>query len=338
MTSLVPGSRMGNYQVLGLLGAGGMGEVYRARDTRLARDVALKVLPHQVASDPERLARFEREAHLLASLNHPHIAAIYGVEETGGTPALVLELVEGPTLADRIARGALPADEAARVALQMTQALEYAHERGVVHRDLKPANVKLDADGNVKVLDFGLAKAMSGGDAVASGGDPSLSPTVTSLGSMVGAILGTAAYMSPEQARGSTVDRRTDIWAFGAVLWEMLTGKRAFEGETVSDTLASVLRAPIEWETLPASVPPAIVKLLRRCLERDPKKRLRDIGEARILLESSAEALAPAAPAPFASTAEAAAPRALWRTALPWALFALAVVIAAVALRPRPVV
>ena len=328
---------MGNYQVLGLLGAGGMGEVYRARDTRLARDVALKVLPPTVAADAERLARFEREAHLLASLNHPHIAAIYGVEETGGAPALVLELVEGPTLGDRIAQGPLAAEEAARIALQIAQALEYAHERGVIHRDLKPANVKLDADGNVKVLDFGLAKAISG-DPAGMASDPAMSPTVTSLGSMVGAILGTAAYMSPEQARAGTVDRRADIWAFGAVLWEMLTGKRPFEGDTISDTLASVLRAPIEWETLPASTPPAIVKLLRRCLERDPKKRLRDIGEARILLENPAEMLA-AAPAPSASLASAAAapPRPLWRTALPWALFIVTALVAGVALRPRPV-
>jgi Tol biopolymer transport system component len=262
-----------------------MGEVYRARDTRLGRDVALKVLPPLVASDRERLARFEREAQVLASLNHPAVASIYGVEDAGGTPALVLELVEGPTLSDRISRGAMPLDEAIPIARQIAEALEYAHERGVVHRDLKPANVKLDAEGRAKVLDFGLAKAMAG-DPGRSQSDPSFSPTITSLGTLAGAVLGTAAYMSPEQARGTSVDRRADIWAFGALLWEMLAGKRAFEGDTVSDTLASVLRAPLEWDALPERTPPKIKRLLERCLERDPKQRLRDIGEARIALEA----------------------------------------------------
>jgi serine/threonine protein kinase/Tol biopolymer transport system component len=281
--SIAPGSRLGVYEVLAPLGAGAMGEVWRARDTRLSREVALKVLPESLSRDHERLQRFEREAQVLASLNHPNIAAIYGVEEATGATALVLELVEGPTLDQRIAQGRLPADEAVTIARQIAEALEFAHERGVVHRDLKPANVKLAPDGRVKVLDFGLAKAMA---ADASGrSDSAISPTITSLGTVVGVVLGTAAYMAPEQARGSSVDRRADIWSFGAVLWEMLTGKRAFEGDTVSDTLASVLRAPIEWKELPPSTPRGVVWLLEGCLERDPKKRLRDIGEARIALE-----------------------------------------------------
>jgi len=281
---IAPGSRLGVYEVVSPLGAGAMGEVWRARDTRLSREVALKVLPASFSSDHDRLQRFEREAQLLASLNHPNIAAIYGVEEASGATALVLELVEGPTLDERIKQGRLPADEAVATARQIAEALEYAHERGVVHRDLKPANVKLSPDGRVKVLDFGLAKAMASD--VATRSDSAISPTVTSLGTIAGVVLGTAAYMAPEQARGANVDRRADIWSFGAVLWEMLTGKRAFEGDTVSDTLASVLRAPIEWDELPPATPPAVVRLLKRCLERDAKKRLRDIGEARIVLES----------------------------------------------------
>jgi Tol biopolymer transport system component len=287
MSSLTPGRRFGPYEVLGPIGAGGMGEVYRARDTRLGREVALKVLPPTIASDRERLGRFEREAHLLASLNHPNIGAIYGVEDAGGAPALVLELIEGPTLADRLSRGPMPPEEAIPVARQIAEALEYAHEKGVVHRDLKPANIKLDPEGRVKILDFGLAKAAAG-DTLWSQSSPEHSPTLTSLGSIAGAIIGTAAYMSPEQARGAQVDRRADIWAFGAVLWEMLTGKRAFEGETISDTLASVLRAPIDWGEIPSGTPPLVVGLLRRCLERDAKKRLRDIGEVRILLDAPA--------------------------------------------------
>jgi Tol biopolymer transport system component len=294
--SIAPGSRLGVYEVVSPLGAGAMGEVWRARDTRLSREVALKVLPESLSRDQERLQRFEREAQVLASLNHPSIAAIYGVEEASGATALVLELVEGPTLDERIAQGRLPADEAVAIARQIAEALEFAHERGVVHRDLKPANIKLAPDGRVKVLDFGLAKAMA---ADASGrSDSAISPTITSLGTVVGVVLGTAAYMAPEQARGSSVDRRADIWSFGAVLWEMLTGKRAFEGDTVSDTLASVLRAPIEWKDLPPATPRGAVRLLERCLERDPKKRLRDIGEARIALETlGAEPEVAAAPA-----------------------------------------
>jgi serine/threonine-protein kinase len=281
--SLAPGSRLGVYEVLAPLGAGAMGEVWRARDTRLSREVALKVLPESLSSDRDRLQRFEREAQVLASLNHPNIAAIYGVEEATGATALVLELVEGPTLDERINQGRLPADEAVAIARQIAEALEFAHERGVVHRDLKPANVKLSPDGRVKVLDFGLAKAMA--SELTTRSDSAISPTVTSLGTIAGVVLGTAAYMAPEQARGTNVDRRADIWSFGACLFEMLTGKRAFEGDTVSDTLASVLRAPIEWNELPPATPPSIVRLLKRCLERDSKKRLRDIGEARIALD-----------------------------------------------------
>lgn len=317
---LTPGTKLGSFEVVGPLGAGGMGEVYRARDTRLGREVALKVLPSSLSTDRERLARFQREAQVLASFNHPNVASIYGVEDAGGTPALVLELVEGPTLADRIARGPMPLAEAIPIARQVAEALEYAHERGVVHRDLKPANVKLDAEGRAKVLDFGLAKALAP-DPTTTQGDPSYSPTITSLGTMAGAVLGTAAYMSPEQARGTGVDRRADIWAFGALLWEMLSGKRAFEGETVSDTLASVLRAPLEWDALPAATPRKIRRLLERCLERDPKRRLRDIGEARIALESPDDE--PEAARADADALVAPAKRGL-SAVLPWTLFAVA--------------
>ena len=298
---LSPGSRLGTYEVTAALGAGAMGEVWRARDTRLSRDVALKVLPESLSRDPERLQRFEREAQVLASLNHPNIAAIYGVEEAGATTALVLELVEGPTLDERIGAGRLSIDDAASIARQVAEALEYAHEHGVVHRDLKPANVKLTADGRVKVLDFGLAKAIAADPAGRS--DSAVSPTITSLGTIAGVVLGTAAYMAPEQARGTNVDRRADIWAFGVVLWEMLAGKRLFDDATVSDTLAAVLRAPVPWDELPASVPPGIVRLLKRCLDRDPRKRLRDIGEARIALETlGAEPQPVAAPVAPAAT------------------------------------
>jgi len=288
--SLNPGVRIGPYEVVAPLGAGGMGEVWRARDPRLGRDVALKVLPPDVASDPERLARFAREAQLLASLNHANIAAIYGLEEAGGTRALVLELVEGPTLADRLATGALPLDEALPIARQIAEALEAAHEKGIVHRDLKPANVKLTTGGQVKVLDFGLAKALLG-DMTAP--DASRSPTLTAAATRAGVILGTAAYMSPEQARGKEVDRRADIWAFGCVLYETLTGRPAFGGETVSDIIAAVLRAEPDGEALPPDLPPAARELLRRCLQKDPRQRLRDIGDARITLT---EILAAAAP------------------------------------------
>ena len=231
-----------------------MGEVYRARDTKLHREVAIKVLPAAVAADPDRLARFEREAQVLASLNHPHIAAIYGLEEAGGVTALVLELVEGPTLADRLAHGAIAVDEALPIARQIAEALEAAHDAGIVHRDLKPANIKLRPDGTVKVLDFGLAKALDR-SAGGNGSDPSNSPTLTARGTEAGLILGTAAYMAPEQARGRAVDKRADIWAFGVVLWEMLTGRRLFEGETISDTLAAVLTQPPDLGAVPPATP-----------------------------------------------------------------------------------
>jgi serine/threonine protein kinase len=277
---LAVGDKLGPYEILAPLGAGGMGEVYRAKDTKLRREVAIKVLPREFQSDPARLARFEREAQVLASLNHPHIAAIYGLEESQSIRFLVLELVEGPTLAERIARGALPPEDVLAIAAQIIEALEYAHERNVIHRDLKPANIKLAPDRSVKVLDFGLAKAVTD---PAPASDPSNSPTLTIGGTVAGVILGTAAYMSPEQAQGRPLDKRTDIWSFGVVLYEMLTGKKLFLGETVTETLASVLKESPDFESMPARFRP----LLRRCLEKDRKRRLRDIGDAQLLLEST---------------------------------------------------
>src|SRR2546426_9539243 len=289
-------ARLGPYDILAPLGAGGMGEVYRARDTKLGRDVAIKILPELFAADPERLARFEREAHLLASLNHPHIAAIYGLEESNGPRALVLELVEGPTLADRIAEGAIPLAEALPLARQIADALQAAHEQGIIHRDLKPANIKVRPDGTVKVLDFGLAKLAESSSAASGPGLAlSLSPTITTPAMMtgVGVILGTAAYMAPEQAKGRAADTRSDVWAFGCVLYEMLTGKRAFEGEDVSDTLAAVLRGEPDWNALPADVPPAIRTLLQRCLAKDRRQRIADISIAQYVLAESASLTAP---------------------------------------------
>ena len=278
--TLASGGRLGSYEIVGPLGAGGMGEVYQARDTRLGRDVALKILPDLFARDDDRLARFEREARALASLNHSNIAQLYGVEESGGRRALVMELVPGRTLEQILANGEpMPAGEAAAIARQIAEALEAAHDCGIVHRDLKPANVKVRDDGAVKVLDFGLARAF---EPPASSGEPAL-PTVTSPAfTAMGVVLGTAAYMAPEQARGQTVDKRADIWAFGVVLFEMLSGRRLFAGDTVSDTLAAVLRQEVPWDALPASTPVSLRRLLKRCLERDPKKRLRDIGDARL--------------------------------------------------------
>jgi len=273
----------GPYEVTAQIGAGGMGEVYRARDTRLGRDVALKVLPEAFVADPDRVARFQREAQTLAALNHPHIGGIHGLEEAAGVTALVLELVEGPTLADRLESGSIPVDEALSIARQIAEALEAAHEQGIVHRDLKPANIKLRPDDVVKVLDFGLAKAVSAESAAGSARDLSHSPTLTTpAATRIGTIMGTAAYMSPEQARGKPVDRRTDVWALGCVLYEMLTGRRAFIGDDVSDVLASILAREPDFAALPAAVPPAIRRLLRRCLEKDRGERLRDIGDARI--------------------------------------------------------
>ena len=293
--SLASGTRLGPYEVTAAIGAGGMGEVYRARDTKLRREVALKILPELFAADPERLARFRREAQVLASLNHPHIAAIYGVEEADGVRALVLELVEGPTLAERIATGPIPVTEALKIASQIADAMEAAHEKGVIHRDLKPANIKVTPDDRVKVLDFGLAKALAD-ETVA---DPSMSPTMTAMASRLGVIVGTAAYMSPEQAKGKAVDKRTDIWAFGCVLFEMLTGKRVFAGEDVSDFVVAVMTKEPDWTVLPAATPPRIVELLRRCLKKDLRERLRDIGDARIDIDEALRA-------PDATTASAA--------------------------------
>jgi serine/threonine-protein kinase len=278
--ALAPGTRLGAYDILSLIGSGGMGEVYRARDSRLNRDVAIKVLPADVATDHDRLARFEREAQVLASLNHPNIANIYGVDDSSGTPALVMELVDGPTLADRIAKGPIPLDEALPIAKQIAEALEAAHEQGIIHRDLKPANIKVRADGTVKVLDFGLAKAFD--PAASAARNATMSPTLSIHGTQAGLILGTAAYMAPEQARGQSVDRRADIWAFGVVLYELVTGGRPFAEDDVSITLASVLKTDPNWQGLPPTTPASLRRLLRRCLQKDPKERLQAIGDARI--------------------------------------------------------
>ena len=290
---LSPGTRLGVYQVAEKIGAGGMGEVYRARDTKLDRDVALKVLPDTFASDPDRLGRFQREAKVLASLNHPNIGSIYGFEEdeAEGTRALVLELIEGPTLADRIARGAIPLDEALPIARQIAEALEAAHEQGIIHRDLKPANVKVKDDGTVKVLDFGLAKALDPSYAAQGFSPASASPTIslTAAATQMGMVIGTAAYMSPEQARGKPVDKRADIWAFGVVLHEMLTGARPFQGEDVSLTLASVMKSDVDPKTLPPDVPAAVRTVLRRCLEKDPSQRIRDVGDVRLAMAGAFE-------------------------------------------------
>ena len=280
--SLLTGRRLGAYQVHARIAVGGMGEVYRARDTKLGRDVAIKILPRFFASNPDRLARFEREARVLASLNHPHIGAIYGLEDADGVPALVLELVNGETLADRIARGPIPLNDTLTIARQMADALEAAHERGIVHRDLKPANIKITPDGVVKVLDFGLAKAASGDAALA---DLTQSPTLTGGGTKEGVILGTAAYMSPEQASGRPADKRADVWAFGVVLYEMLAGRRAFEGETTTVVLAKVIEREPDWTALPASTPSRLRELLRRCARKDPKTRLQAIGDARVQID-----------------------------------------------------
>src|SRR5213593_1917190 len=267
-----------------------MGQVYRARDTRLDRDVAIKILPEAFAHDADRLARFTREAKTLASLNHPNIGAIYGLEESRGISALVMELVEGEDLSQRIARGAIPIDEALPIAKQIADALEAAHEQGIIHRDLKPANIKARADGTVKVLDFGLAKAL---DPTASAANAMNSPTLSVHATQAGLILGTAAYMSPEQARGKAVDKRADVWAFGCVLYEMLTGRRAFEGEDVTDTIAAVVRGEPDWSALPSDIPEQIRLLLKRCLEKDRRARVSDIGVARFLMTETIASPAP---------------------------------------------
>ncbi|MGH9590925.1 MAG: protein kinase domain-containing protein [Terracidiphilus sp.] len=365
--------QIGPYQVIAKIGEGGMGEVYRARDTRLNREVAIKVLPRAFAEDPMRMARFEREAQLLASLNHPKIAAIYGLEESGPTRALVMEVVEGPTLAERIGRtsasarakagsaspaqeaaagsgakasarsgsagaarrNAIPLDEALPIAKQVAEALEYAHEHGVIHRDLKPANIKATADGDVKVLDFGLAKALSPDEA---SGDISNSPTLSLAMTEAGMILGTAAYMAPEQAKGKHVDRRADIWAFGCVFYEMLTGQKAFDGETVSDALAAVIKSEPDWSALPEDTPKVVRRLIRHCLAKDPKQRLHDMGDARLAIEETLSG----ADAETVTTGSqiAKSKRSPLRRSLPWALGSAAILLAAstawLALRPKP--
>ncbi len=288
--SLKANTHLGPYEIVAPLGAGGMGEVYRARDTKLDRDVAIKVLPDTFARDPERIARFQREAKVLASLNHPNIAAIYGFEELEGKRFLVLELVEGETLAERLHGGALAVDEALDVCKRIAEALEAAHEHGIIHRDLKPANVMLTPDGVVKVLDFGLAKAFVGegkDHLCPSPSEIAESPTITAEYTRPGVVLGTAAYMSPEQARGKPLDKGTDIWSFGCVLYECLTRGRPFQGETTSDTIAKILERDPDWDTLPLNTPPIVRLLLRRCLEKDRRRRLHDIADVRIVIDEA---------------------------------------------------
>ncbi len=322
------GNRLGPYEITAKLGEGGMGEVWRALDSRLKREVAIKVLPAAFTEDKERLARFEREAQLLAQLHHPNIASIFGLEDSDGTRALVMELVEGTTLAERLEAGRLAMADVLSLAVQIAQALEAAHEKGIVHRDLKPQNIKIAPDGTVKVLDFGLAKAMDASGTGSSVADLSRSPTIMNSptltavqGTQLGVILGTAAYMSPEQARGGAVDKRSDIWAFGVVLLEMLSGRSLFAGPTVSDTLAGVLKTEIDWKSLPAETPAAIRQLLRRCLERNPKNRLHDIADARIVLEEVASGRGDESETAPAGAVER---RPAWSRWLPWMLAALA--------------
>src|SRR5215510_3912131 len=317
---LTIGAQLGSYEIVALLGKGGMGEVYSARDLKLKREVAIKILPEEFSRDPDRVSRFQREAEVLASLNHPNIAAIHSLEEANGTRFLVLELIDGETLADRIQRGPIPAEEALDIAKHLCEALEAAHEKGIIHRDLKPANLKLTPDGKVKVLDFGLAKAF---EAEAAGMNLSNSPTLVS-GSVPGVILGTAAYMSPEQAKGKPADRRADIFAFGCVLYEMLSGHATFAGETVSEILARVIEREPDWNSLPTGLPPRIHELVRRCLEKDPRKRWRDSGDIRIEIEAALSA-----PAVNIPTNVDVASRGRRRTWPAWSLTCLAVGVAA---------
>jgi eukaryotic-like serine/threonine-protein kinase len=318
--ALTAGTRLGPYEITAQLGVGGMGEVWRATDTNLGRQVAIKTLPDAFAHDPERLARFEREAKTLASLSHPRIAGIYGLENADGIRALVMELVEGATLADRIAQGPIPVDEALPIARQIAEALEAAHEQGIVHRDLKPANIKVRDDGTVKVLDFGLAKLAAPGQPD-SRLDPASSPTLTQSPTLmtpppmtgVGTILGTAAYMSPEQARGKAVDKRADVWAFGAVLYEMLTGTRPFPGDDLADVIAAVMKSTPDWNALPRDVPPVVVSIIKGCLEKDRGARIGDLAVARFALTTDVHARVPMASTP-------AITRSSWRYVLPWAL------------------
>ena len=333
--ALANGTKLGTYEIVAPLGAGGMGEVYQAHDTKLGRDVAIKVLPEAFAHDPARLSRFQREAKMLASLNHPNIAAIYGLEEDARRNYLVMELVPGETLTERVKReGRIPVEEALAIAKQIAEALEAAHEKSIIHRDLKPANVKLTPEGKVKVLDFGLAKAFAGDE---SGSDPSNSPTLSQAATLQGVILGTAAYMSPEQARGKTVDKRTDLWALGCVLYELLTGKQAFHGEDITDILAAVVRAEPDWSCLPETTPVTIRLLLRRCLQKDKTLRLRDAGDARIEIQDALSA------PPSAVTAAPAPGTRSWHERLAWptvagvlALIAIAFAVGFVLRAPKP--
>src|SRR6266705_346694 len=361
--TLAARTKLKPYEIVAPLGAGGMGEVYRARDSRLGREVAIKVLPAAFANDAERMARFQREAQMLASLNHPYIASIYGLEESEGVRALVMELVEGPTLAERIATRArresggaglappakaqqaapLPLDEALGIAKQIAEALEAAHERGIIHRDLKPANIKVTEGGTVKVLDFGLAKAFNPQDSAVNLNQTN-SPTLGIAATQAGVFVGTAAYMSPEQARGKPVDKRTDIWSFGCVLYEALTGRQAFAAESVSDTIAAILGRNPDWQVLPLATPTKILDLLRRCLQKDAKLRLHDIADARIEIE---EALDPSRAIPVIGAVLAEPRSARRRRAITWSLAALAALSIGVALwsplrapppRERPIV
>jgi len=316
------GTHLGSVQITALLGRGGMGEVYRARDTKLKRDVAIKILPEEFSRDPDRVGRFQREAEVLALLNHPHIAAIYSLEEANGSRFLVLELVEGQTLADRLKRGPLPMDEALTVAKHICEAIEAAHEKGIIHRDLKPANIKITSDGIVKVLDFGLAKVR---EAEAQASDLSNSPTLMTARSTPGIILGTAAYMSPEQAKGQEANRTSDVWAFGCVLYEMLTGRAPFEGDTMSELFAGILKAEPDWSRLPAETPEHIRRLLRRCLQKDRRIRLRHLGDALIEIEEPQPQIAAAAPP--------VVPRRRERLAWTIALVVVAILSAAVGVR-----
>ena len=317
---LAPGTTLGPYSVTAKIGEGGMGEVYRARDTKLDRDVALKVLPQAFTDDPDRLARFEREAKVLASLNHPNIGHIYGLEEAEGQKALVLELVEGPTLAERIKQGPIPVDEALPIAKQIAEALEAAHEQGIIHRDLKPANIKVKEDGTVKVLDFGLAKAFQ-----ADANDPNLSqsPTIslTAAATQMGMVIGTAAYMAPEQAKGKVVDKRADVWAFGAVLYEMLVGQKPFTGKDVSDTLAAVLRIDADLDALPAETPPRLRQVLKACLQKEPKDRVRDIGDVSLAIEGTFDT-----PIPQTSSFVTPPQLQVWQRPIPLVLAGLALI------------
>ena len=324
--------KMGRYRILGKIGEGGMGVVYRARDSELNRDVAVKLLREDLAGDPQFIERFKREAQVLASLNHSNIASIFGIEEFDGARALVMEFITGTTLSDRMARGALSLREALHIARQIAQALEYAHERSVIHRDLKPSNIKITPEGCIKLLDFGLAKTIA---AFRHDTDADSSTTLTTTATAPGQLVGTAAYMSPEQARGNPIDKRTDIWAFGVVLFEMLTGRHAFSRGTRSETIAAVLKDQPNWEVLPRTMPPNVRRLLTRCLAKDPGERLRDIGDARLEIEDAQK------PSPLADTETTASPRAtLFRRPGVWALILLAAISLSAALmlwlRPAP--